>query len=273
MASKAGFDRLHEAAGLAKNDIQHLLYVWLLPFAGTASFILGWEVFSTVIVDTYLLPPPSQIVTRGSEIFDLLMANLVVTLRASAIGFVACIVISIVSAVLITSDERLENAIYPLLAGMSTLPKVTVAPILIFYFGSFQAQYLLAAWIAFFPMLVNSVDGFSLEDRSEEALLDTWEATTWQRLRYIRYPAAIPYLFDGMKVAVKLAIVGAVTGEFIAANQGIGYLTLFALQELQVDVMIAAIGLLATASVVLIYLLFLAQDRLVHWRNTQLIPQ
>jgi NitT/TauT family transport system permease protein len=110
-------------------------------------------------------------------------------------------------------------------------------------------------------------------DEDLQLLQQSLGASIWQEYRYIRIPNALPFIFDGMKVAITLAIVGAVVGEFVAAQQGIGYLALFALKYHNIPLVFALVGIMGLVSVTAFTLLFVLQDRLVHWQDASILTE
>lgn len=246
-----------------------------LSAAGTVLTLIVWYVVADVMSlfpDT-TLPGPVAIYTRVMETSDIIVANIWPTLFAAAVGFSAAVVLGISVAVVLTASERLRNALMPIIVSGNSVPRLALAPVIIFYVGGFQAKYLISAWVAFFPMLVNAMEG--LGDLSEDLdhLLKSLDASLYQEYRKVRFPNSLPFLFDGMKLTVTLAIVGAVVGEYIAADNGMGWLALFALRNLDIALVFGIVGIMGFISVTLFYLLFLLQSRLVHWTEASMISE
>lgn len=243
--------------------------------AGTVLIVLAWHMVSDVfdLVTDLTLPGPVTIYTETMNVSSLIISNLIPTVQVSVVGFVAATVLGIGSAVVLTSNERVRNALMPLIVSGNSVPRVALAPVIIFYIGGFQAKYLVSAWIAFFPMLVNAMEGLGNLDDDFELLLDSLDATWWQEYRKVRFQNALPFLFDGMKIAVTLSIVGAVVGEYVAAEKGMGFLALFALRNLEIPLVFGIVGVMGLVSVAAFYTLFKLQNRIVHWRQTDLLAE
>lgn len=248
---------------------------WGLPLLGTTALFVGWylatEVFHVVPVTT--LPSPVQITLEFVEFRELILKNLRSTLLAGLIGFSVTVVLSIVLGILLSINVRLKNALLPLIVGGNSIPRIALAPLIIFYVGGFDAKYLISAWIAFFPMLASTLEGFSEIDDDLEMMLDSLGATTWQKLRYVRFPNALEFIFDGMKLAVILALVGAVVGEFISSDEGVGFLALTALEVFNTTLVFAIVGLVGFISMAAFFSLFILQDRIVYWRDTKIFME
>ena len=150
-------------------------------------------------------------------------------------------------ALTIASYPTLGRGIYPLLNILQIAPKTIVAPLLIVWLGTgFGPQIALTVVMTFFPILVDSVLGFkSMDPRLYYIATSTGATSAWQTFRYIRWPAALPYIFSGLKIGMVSAVTGVVVVEYIASNQGLGYLTLWASSRFDMPVMFAAIFMTA----------------------------
>lgn len=243
--------------------------------AGTALALLIWYIVADVLSvfpDT-TLPGPVAIYNRVVETNEIILQNLWPTLMAAGVGFAAAVVLGILTAVILTANERLRGALMPLIVSANSVPRLALAPVIIFYVGGFQAKYLISAWIAFFPMLINAMEGLGDLGEDLDHLLKSLDATTYQEYRKVRLPNSLPFIFDGMKLSVTLAIVGAVVGEYVAADSGMGWLALFALRNLDTELVFGLVGIMGLISVTLFYALFVLQDRLVHWTEASMITE
>lgn len=255
-------------------DHRHLKN-WGLSIVGTIAIFVLWQLVTGTfgLIDDLVLPSPLQVYSEFSRTQDLIFEHFWPTLTSSAIGFTIAVTLAIVVAVVLTLNDDVRHAIMPLVVGGNSIPRVSLAPVIIYYFGGFQAKYLLSAWIAFFPMLVNTLEGLDNIEDDQESMLKTFETKTWQEYRYVRFPAALPLLFDGMKISVSLAIVGAVVGEFIGAREGLGFLALFAIRNLNTSLVLATVGVMGLVSVTAFFALFVLQDRIVHWKETNMFTE
>ena len=247
----------------------------LLPVLGTAGLLVIWQVLTGTLglISDLVLPSPVAIAEEFLRVHDIIISYFWVTLTESLFGFVAALVVGIGLGILITLHDTIREAVMPYIVAGNSIPRVTLAPLIIFYIGGFQAKYLLAAWIAVFPFLINTIEGLSTIDEERQDLLSVFDATLWQEYRYVRFPAALPFIFDGAKLAISLAIIGAILGEFITGDRGLGALALIAVREHNLALTFAVLGLMAVASVLAFLSIYLLQDRIVHWQQTQLFVE
>ena len=245
---------------------------WVLSFLGFALLFSLWYVATEYgLVATFMVPTPEAVWGEFARLWELILDNLWVTLFESAVGFVSAVVFSLVLGLVITMNSRVRDTLMPLIIGGNSVPRIAVAPLIIFYVGGGMAsKYVIAAWIAFFPMLINTIEGLSIEDEDRQNMLDLYDATTWQEYRLVRFPRAIPYLFDGMKLAVSLAIIGAIVGEFIAAERGLGSLVVWSLWNHNIAQAMAIVFVMGLTAMVAILALYVIQDKIVFWRKTNL---
>jgi len=248
---------------------------WGISFVGTASFVLVWflatEVFGLFL--ELVLPSPVTIVERIIQFQDLIIDNFFATFNTGIAAFVTATIVGVGVAVVFSLSERISNALMPLALSMNSVPRITIAPLLIFYFGNFQTKFFLAVWIAFFPLFLNAYEGIQILEEDQENLMDSLGATRWQEYRYMRFPNAIPHIFDGMKIGLTLSMVGAVVAEFVGAGKGLGWMALISLRSLNMPMVWAATGIIGVATVILFFILFVAQDQFVYWKETNLFGE
>jgi NitT/TauT family transport system permease protein len=131
-------------------------------------------------------------------------------------------------AILMAISPVIRAAMYPIVIASQTTPKIAIAPLLIVWFGlGLLPKVMMVALLAFFPVLINTLAGIDNTDRGHLELLRSVNATRWQTYRQVRLPAAIPYVFAGLKLALTVSVIGAIVSEWVSANAGLGYLLLF----------------------------------------------
>ncbi len=202
-----------------------LLRRWLPPLVLLTLLILCWELIVRVAeIAPWLLPPPSAIPGAvGGDARDLLRHTFV-TAQEVALGLVVSIVLGLLVAVAIAFFPLLERALYPLVVASQTVPLPVLAPLLIIFLGyGIVPKIVLVTLICFFPIVVNTVDGLRAIDHEAINLLRTFGATRWQIFTKVRWPAALPLFFSGLRVAAAFSVIGAVFGELIGASSGLGY--------------------------------------------------
>jgi NitT/TauT family transport system permease protein len=248
---------------------------WGLSTSGVVFTFVVWYLVADVfnLVGDLALPSPIAVAEITIEAQDILVMSLLTTLERAAIGYVGAVLLALALAVVLTAIDRVRKALMPLILGANTVPRVSIAPLIVFYLGDFSPHALIAGWVAFFPILINAMEGFGNLDEEIEDLLRSLDATSYQEYRYVRLPNALPFIFDGLKVGVSLSIVGAIVGEFVSATEGIGFLALFAMKNYDIPLVFSVIGLMAFVALAAFLTLYMLQDRLVHWREAALFPE
>lgn len=223
--------------------------------------IVLWEVACELFsIPPYILPSPAAIAVSIGENWLSLLRHGAVTLLESAIGLALSIVLSIPIGILIVYSRWIERTVYPLLVASQAIPKVALAPIFVVWFGfGLLPKVLIAFFIAFFPIVVNTVVGLSRTPPEMLHLMRSLGASQHETLLRVRIVAAAPYIFAGIKIAAAFAVVGAIVGEFIAASSGLGYLQLVANSNFQIPLLFATLVVLSIMGIALFYLVFLVE--------------
>ena len=238
------------------------------PIAILIGMLVLWEaVVRGLHIRSIILPPPSEIFVTMIERRDLLLAQLWPSLYLTVLGFALSVVGGIVVAILITYSKIMRKGFYPIIIVSQIVPKISIAPLFIVWFGTgTMSKLLLAFLITFFPMTINSALGFRSIDEDIELMARTFMGTDWQIFWKIRMPNALPYIFSGMKISITLAIIGVIVSEFVASQEGIGYLIKLAGGLLDTPLMMAAITVLSISGLALYGLIAYAERRAVYWQ-------
>ncbi|WP_338739736.1 ABC transporter permease [Haloplanus salilacus] len=218
----------------------------VLPVSGLVVAVACWWGLTVALaLPPYVLPPPAAVGARLAANPGLYLSHAVETLEKIAVGGVAGVTAGFVLALAVSEVSLLRRAIYPYLVAARVLPKIAIAPILLIYLGvGFGTAVLFVAVIVFFPVVVGTAAGL---DRTPDAHLDLLRSIDADPIRTflaVRLPHALPDVFAGVKQSVTLAVVGAVVAEWILSNDGLGSLILVASENVQVDVMLAALAVL-----------------------------
>jgi len=195
------------------------------PFLIAALLLLLWQLIVPLAkVPQLILPTPLEIIAKIGKSYPLLLADTQVTLLEVLYGFLAAVAAGIPTALCIFYSRVFAKSIYPIMVGLQTIPKVALAPLLVMWFGfGILPKVVISFLIAFFPIVITTVVGLSGLDREMVYLVRSMGASELQTFIKVRLPAALPSIFGGFKVAIALSVVGAVIGEYIAAEQGLGY--------------------------------------------------
>ncbi len=241
-------------------------------FPSTIMISLGlliWEILVRITkVPIWILPSPTQIlsalVRERSVIFD----HALVTLYESILGFLLAIVISILLAIFIYRYPFFRRGFYPILVTSQTIPIIAIAPLITIWFGfGIFPKVIVVALVAFFPIVINLVDGLNSADEGLIALLRTMNATKWQILRKVRFPSALPLFFSGLRIAATYSVMGAVIGEWLGASKGLGLYMKNASHSFLTDQVFAAIIVIVAASILLYSFLLFLENNLISWNK------
>jgi len=228
-----------------------------LVLVSVVALLLLWEVVVVVFsIPKFTLPTPISVASTLVHSMGSISSDIAVTVEETIIGFVAAIVVGIPLAVAIASSRLVERLVYPMLVTSNAVPKIALAPIFIAWFGLGSVpRVVMAAMLALFPIVISTVVGLVGVDPALVLLGRAANASPARIFRLIRLPAALPNILGGLKVGVTLALTGAVVGEFVGGNTGLGYVIEQAQGNLRMSLAFAAIVLLAAIGVVLFYLI------------------
>lgn len=234
--------------------------------------ILLWEAVVQIFdLPSFLLPPPSAVFEELANRPELYVRHTWVTVYEVVIGFLLAAVTGIAAAVIMTASRIVQALVYPLVVVLQIIPKVAIAPLLLIWVGfGVQSKIVLALLIAFFPVVVNTAGGLRAVDPELLDLVKVLRGRRWQEYLKVRFPHALPYIFSGLKVAITLAVIGAVIGEFVGGNQGLGYLIIIANVELNLAMSFAALTTLSVMGLALFGLLALIERVVVPWGAAEL---
>jgi NitT/TauT family transport system permease protein len=218
--------------------------------------LLGiWEAMCRLFdVPAWLLPSPSKILIEGYEILPILPAHLMATLFAVLGGFALSIAVGIPLAIMITYSPVLRRVIYPMILALQSVPKVAIAPILLLWVGyGLKSGIVVAATVAFFPVVISTAAGLESIDRELLELTRSLDSSSLKVFLKVRLPWAMPHIFSGLKVAITLAVIGAIVAEFIGADKGLGYLILTNSGALKTSVVFFVLLILSLLGIALFY--------------------
>jgi putative hydroxymethylpyrimidine transport system permease protein len=246
---------------------------WLPPALIIVGLIAAWQVAakvgalaSALRIEDFLVPAPSDIASALWSDRSLLADQGWVTLREVVLGFAVALACGLAFAVALHLSDVLRRAVYPLLVASQTVPIIVVAPILVVWFGyGIGPKLAIIALICFFPITVNTLDGLRAVDPDLTKMMRTLDAGRWQILRRVEAPAALPYAFSGAKIAVAVAVIGAVFGEWAGSDSGLGHLMLQASAQLLTARLFAAVVVLSAFAIALFALLAAIERRVVTW--------
>jgi NitT/TauT family transport system permease protein len=244
---------------------------WMRPLLLLLLTIVLWDVVVRLFkIPPYLIPKPYDVIltfrTDGAELFR----QAVPTTLATIGGFLLSALFGIPAAMLIASSRTVESYVYPLLVFSQSIPKVAIAPLFVVWFGFGMTPKVISAFLlGFFPVVVSGVQGFKSLDPDMRDLARSMRASRWQSFYMVSLPNAMPAIFAGLKVSVTLAVVGAVVGEFVGANSGIGFVLQRSIGNFELPTMFAALVVLAVIGIILFWIIDLIERFVVPWHASQ----
>jgi putative hydroxymethylpyrimidine transport system permease protein len=235
-----------------------------------AALLGAWELYAVLGgIDAFVLPAPHEVATALWDDFDLLWPDLRTTAGEVLLGVLLAIAGGIACATAIHLSPVLRRAVYPLLVASQTIPIVIVAPLLVAWLGfGLTPKLAIVALVCFFPVTVTALDGLASVDPSLRKLMTTLGASRWATFRRVEAPAALPALFSGARIAVAVAVIGAVLAEQAGSSEGLGHLILLAIPQLETARAYAAVVLLALLAIILFALLTVLERLLLPWART-----
>jgi NitT/TauT family transport system permease protein len=244
-----------------------------VPLIFGATVLIVWElVVRGLAVPLVILPAPSQIAVRFVASTSILWADFVQTIVKGALsGYVIGCSAAFLTAILVDRSDFLRRGLLPVGNFVAALPVVGTAPILVMWFGfDWQSKAAVVVVMVFFPVLVNTVAGLRETSVMQRDLMDTYAATYWQGFFKLRLPAAMPFIFNGLKIATTLALVGAIVAEFFGSpTVGMGFRISTSVGQLALDMVWAEIVVAALAGSLFYGGVALIERAVTFWHPSQ----
>lgn len=233
------------------------------------SAILIWEGYVAISqIEKYILPPPSQIIIAFLEQWDIIFQHTKVTIYEALMGYFVALLVSIILAVIIDNNRFFKQGFYPILVASQTVPIIAIGPLITAWFGfGILPKVLVVALVAFFPIVINMIDGFNSTDKDLINLLKTMKATKWQIFFKVKIPSALPNTFSGLRIAATYSVMGAVIGEWLGASKGLGIYIRNASNSYLIAQVFAAIIVIVGISILFYSALLLAERLIIPWNR------
>jgi NitT/TauT family transport system permease protein len=239
-----------------------------------AVFLSLWELLTASgIIADYLLPRASEVLAKmWADVTDIvtggpMWVHFYTTLIEIILGFIGSVIVGVSLGAVLAEFKPVQRALYPYVVAANATPRIAFAPLIVIWFGfDYASKIVMAIAIAAFPVIVNTIAGLSATSRDDLRLMRSLGATRSQTLWRVRIPTAMPYLFAGFETAMLFSAVGAVIGEFMGGNAGLGYVTLLAQELFRLDDAFSAIALLSIQGFLLHRLVVITGRRLVFWQ-------
>ncbi|MGH3666499.1 MAG: ABC transporter permease [Egibacteraceae bacterium] len=235
-----------------------------------------WQLITSLeLISRILLPGPvetfSEIIDSAGSIVarDHVFEALWITTQEVILGFIAAAMLGFGLGVVVGETKFGQKAVMPYLVGFNALPKVAFAPVFVAWLGfGINSKVVMALFIAFFPVIVDTAAGLYSADRDAVMLFRSLGASRWQTLRKLKLPNALPFIFAGLKTAAVFAVVGAVVGEYLGGGRGLGELVRLSAQQLRIDRVFALIFYLSLIGLALFGIVNWVERRVVFWHKS-----
>lgn len=232
-------------------------------------FILAWQFYvrssGTLKV---ILPAPSDILVDMWQKRELFLTNAWPTALQCLLGFALACVGGIGLAIVLTQFTTIRRGFYPLIVAIALIPKISVAPLFALWFGTGTlSRVSLVFFITFFPMVIGPATGLMSVDPALERMALAFGATKGQIFRTLQIPSALPYIFDGMKVAISLAVIGIIVAEFVTSDRGLGYIIIFSTGMMDTTTMMSSIIIISIMGLAFYYAVEILARSAVYWRR------
>lgn len=232
----------------------------------------GWEAAVRVFdIPKIIVPAPSAVAVALWQTFQSgdMLPQFAVTAYETLAGFVLGAAFGLVTGALVSQFPLLERTLYPYIVAFQTLPKVAIAPIIVIWFGyGTSSKVVITATIAFFPLLANTIVGLRAVPQEQVELMVAFTASRWQVFRKARVPQALPYIFVGLDVAIVLSVIGAIVGEFVGSQAGLGYLIMQKNFNMDMPGVFAILIVLSVFGIGLHMAVNAVQRRVVFWMDS-----
>lgn len=250
---------------MSKGRLAHLLRTVGGPLVALAALFLAYELWRRISNQPHFLVPdtPDVIASSVSDAAETLIPSAWVTLKEAIYGLSLAAVVGTSLGVMANESRILERAVMPYAVVSQAVPTLAIAPLLVLWFGfGILPKILVAALISFFPILLNTHAGMRSLEAEYLDLMYALEASRWQTLLKVKLPAAVPFMFAGLKNSAVLAVVGALVAEWVGATEGMGPLIIRSLGVFRAEIVFAAILYLAFMSIFLFWVVS-ALERIV----------
>jgi NitT/TauT family transport system permease protein len=233
----------------------------ILPLATASLFLALWQgIVAALHLPHVVLPPPSEIAEELVRSLPMLLSQAVPTMLDSLMAFAVATVLGVGLAIVLTYSPLLRDTLYPNLVAFQLIPKVALAPLFVVWLGiTSESRVVFAAFVSFFPIVISAVVGFASTEESALRLCRSLTASKWQSFMMVRFPFALPAIFSGLKIAMTMAVIGVIIGEFISAKAGLGYFILYSSSRMETGLVFAALFVLCLIGTVLFGAVALAE--------------
>jgi NitT/TauT family transport system permease protein len=252
-------------------------FLKLLPWISTPVLLVlligGWKLGTTMTgVSRFVLPPPEEVAVTLADLVrqpDVWLVHTRMTVTETVVGFLIALVSGVFVGAVLGRVLWLERAVRPLVVALQVIPKVALIPLFVIWFGfGITSKIVIAAILAFFPIMLNVMLGVRSVDPGHRDVMRSLDASRWQTFHSLEFHSTLPYVFAGMEVGIVFALIGAIVGEYLGGNQGLGYMVVVSLNALNAPQLFAVIILLAALGSVLFFAVSVFKRLLIPWHDS-----
>ena len=235
----------------------------------TLVLFIIWQIIAVKMNASYILPSPLEILQKIWELRDILIGvHLPATMGVTVLGLIISIILGLFLAIIMDLNEKIENALYPIIIASQTIPTTAIAPLFVLWFGyGMWSKVLVTILITFFPITITVYDGFKSTKREMEELLITYGASKKDIFIKLKLPSALPYFFSAIKMAIPLSIIGAAIAEWLGAQSGLGYFSKRMMTQLDGAGVFAPVVVLSIVAMILVSIISIIEKSLIKWRK------
>jgi NitT/TauT family transport system permease protein len=249
----------------------------LLPWISTPILLIviiglwkiGTEVFE---VSRFVLPPPEDVAVTLMSLMaqpEVWLVHARITLVETVVGFAFALVIGVIAGAVLGRIFWLELAVRPLVVALQVIPKVALVPLFVIWFGfGVTSKIVIAAILAFFPIMLNVMLGVRSVEPGHRDVMRSLDASRWQQFASLDFHSTLPYVFAGMEVGIVFALIGAIVGEYLGGNEGLGYMVVVSLNALDAPQLFAVIILLAALGSILFFAVSGLKRFMIPWHES-----
>jgi len=239
----------------------------LIFFATSLVLLAVWELGSRMgWLPGYVVPSPHAVAVKLRETVSIMTGHAITTMLEILFGFLLATAGAVLLAMLVVFSRPIERVAYPWLVVLQVIPKVALGPLLVLWMGfGFFPKVLMAFLLAFFPIMIATIIGLRSLDANSVNLMRSMGASHWAIFRYMQMPTALPQVFGSLKVAMTLAVVGALVGEFVGGNEGLGYVLVVANGNLDSALLFVSLLWISVLALIFYGLVAYAERSCVSW--------
>ncbi len=233
-------------------------------------FLILWQIIALWIDATYILPTPIQVVVSLWQLKEpLLLHHTPYTMLITVLGLLISVILGLILAISMDYNNKVEEIIYPIIVTTQTIPITALAPLFILWFGyGISSKIVATVLITFFPITISMHDGFKNTKREHIELMKSFGASEWTIFKKLKIMSALPSFFSALKMAIPISIIGAVIGEWLGSQQGLGYFSRRMLTQLNGAGVFAPIVVLSFVAIILVKIVTVIEKRFLgKWRS------